>query len=128
DGRRLLVPDALAVGPRADVDGVLEDTGHAAIIFGRTEQYAVRRGDPLAETDPCLRRVGVEVLVVERQVPALDHRAIAIVAAQCAHGARHLAVDAVLPQAADKDGDFVVGHGASPICSLLKRSWNRLVA
>ncbi len=81
DRRRLLVEHALAIGPRADVDRVLEHAGNAAIIFGADEQHAVGRGDLLAEAGPLLGRIAVEVLVVERQVADLDHRAIEIVAA-----------------------------------------------
>ena len=96
DRRRLLVEHALAVRPRADVDRILEHAGNAAIIFGADEQHAVRRADLLAEPHPLLGRVGVEVLVVERQVADLDHRAIEIVAAKPADRSRDLAVDAVL--------------------------------
>ena len=43
DRRRLLVPHALAIGPRADVDRILEHAGDAAIIFGRARTGRRRR-------------------------------------------------------------------------------------
>src|SRR6476620_2674986 len=79
DRTRLLVEHALPVGPRADVDRVLQDSGDATIILGTAEQHAVRLADLLAETGPLLGRIGIEVLVVEREVADLDHRTIEIV-------------------------------------------------
>src|SRR5207249_11579227 len=52
DGRRLLVEHALAVGPRPDVDRVLEHAGASAIIFGAHEQHAVRGPDLVAQAGP----------------------------------------------------------------------------
>ena len=66
-------------------------------------------GDLLPEAHPLCRRIGVEVLVVERQIPDLDHRTVEIVVAQSADRPRDLAVDAALAKAADDDRD-PVGH------------------
>src|SRR6476469_2830772 len=66
DRGRLLIEDALAIRPRADVDRILEHAGNSAVIFGAAEQNAVGIGDLLAEPHPLLGRAGVEVLVVKR--------------------------------------------------------------
>ena len=124
DRRRLLVEHALAVGPRTDIDRVLEHARDAAVIFGAAEQDSVRFGDLLAEADPLLGRVRVEVLVVERQVADLDHRAVEIVGAQGTDRPRDLAVDAPLAKAADDDRDLV-GHGAPPDWCVPNTSWPR---
>src|SRR5205085_10549247 len=73
--------------------------------------------DLLAEAEPLLGRIGVQVLIVERQVADLDHGAVEIVAADSAHRSGHLAVDASFTKAADDDGDSV-GHGAPPFRSI----------
>ena len=85
---------------------------HAAIIFGRAEQDAVGGGDLFAEPGVGRRLFGQRVilLIVEREVADLDHRAVETIVADRANGARHLAVDAVGAKAADEDRDFVVGH------------------
>src|SRR5206468_5202507 len=74
------------------------------------EQHSVRLADLLAEADPLLGRVAVEVLVVERQVADIDHRAIEIVVSKRADRARDLAIDATFAKAADDDRD-TIGHG-----------------
>src|SRR5678815_852828 len=60
----LLVEHALAIGPRADVDRILEHARDAAIVLRAAEQHAIAGRDLLAEARPLLGRVGVEVLVV----------------------------------------------------------------
>src|SRR5258708_30097051 len=63
DSSRLLVPDASAIGPRSDVDRILENTRNRAVIFGRHEQNAMDGADLIAERNPWGRRVPhIEVL------------------------------------------------------------------
>src|SRR6185369_15843203 len=78
----LLVEHALPIGARADIDRILEHARDAAIIFGAAEKDAITRRDLLAEAGPLLGRVAVEILVVERQIADLDHRAVEIFVAQ----------------------------------------------
>src|SRR6476661_5590464 len=110
-----LVPHALPVGTRTDVDRVLQHAWNAAIIFRRHEQNAVGRANLLAKAKILLGLLGkrIEVLVVEGQIADLDHRAVEVVAPQRADRAGDLAVDAAFAKAADDDRDLV-GHGASP--------------
>src|SRR5207342_2240882 len=81
---RLLVPDAPPIGPRADIDRILEYARDAAIIFRSTEQDAVRGTDLLPEADIGLGLLALQVvvLIVQRQVANLDQLAFEVVTAQ----------------------------------------------
>ena len=106
--RRLLRPDAAAVGAGADVDGVLQDAGYRAVVFGRDEQNGVGRGDRFAEPGPGLRRAGrFEVFVVMGQITDFDDIEFEVSGCQPRQLERCLAVDRVLAQAADDHGDLV---------------------
>ena len=112
-----LLPHALAIGPRADVDRILEHAGDRAIIFGRDEQDAVGRGD-LARESASIAAGGLrlEILVVERQVADLDDVAVEPVVGACAQiDLRDLAVDAVLAQRADEIAMLMFVHGLQAI-------------
>src|SRR5215475_1202319 len=56
DPGRLAEKRALAVGARANVDGVLEHAGDRAVVFGGHEQHGVRRLQLFAESQPVGRR------------------------------------------------------------------------
>jgi hypothetical protein len=83
DRRRLLVPHALAIGPRADVDRVLEharerrDYIRACRTGRRRRPRSARGSGPIGSGGS-----GVVILVVERQVADLDDVAVEIVAAK----------------------------------------------
>jgi hypothetical protein len=63
----------LAVGARADVDGVLQHARQRAVVLGGAEQDAVGGADAVAEFGPARRRrVGLVILVVHRQVGDVD--------------------------------------------------------
>jgi hypothetical protein len=66
----------IAAGFWSNIDRVLENARDAAVIFWRDEQHAVRGPDLVAQADPLLGRILVEVLIVERQVADLDDRAL----------------------------------------------------
>ena len=72
DGAGFAIPRALPVGTRTDIQGVLQDAGDGAIIFGRHEEHGVGGFDPFAKLDERGRRALIEVLVVVRQVTDLD--------------------------------------------------------
>src|SRR5712672_490451 len=71
DSGRLLVPDALAIGPRTDIDGVLEHAGHRTVVFGRYEQHAIDGADLIAKPDPGGRWARFEVRIVKGQLSDL---------------------------------------------------------
>src|SRR6478752_10738462 len=62
DADRLAEEGALAIGARADVDGVLQDARDRADIFGRHEQNAVRLLQLFAEREPVGRGRRFKVL------------------------------------------------------------------
>src|SRR4051812_35715725 len=107
DRRRLLVPDALAVRPRSDVDRILENARNAAIIFGRDEEDPVSGTDRVTENGVGGRLVAaVIILVVEREVADLDDSAIKPALLQGAERPGDLAVEAALAKAADYRRDL----------------------
>src|SRR6476469_2419084 len=70
---RLAVPDAASIRPGADIQCILENCRHRAVIFRRDEQHCVSRLDALAERGPCRgRRVDIKILIVKRQLSNLD--------------------------------------------------------
>jgi|HubBroStandDraft_3_1064219.scaffolds.fasta_scaffold102503_3 hypothetical protein len=52
DGGRLAAPCALAIGPRADIQGILERRRDRTIMLRGDEENRVGRLDPLAERRP----------------------------------------------------------------------------
>ena len=66
DADRLAQERALAIGPRSDVNGILQHAGNRTVVFRRDEQDAVRFLQFLAKRQPVGRRCGLEVLVEER--------------------------------------------------------------
>jgi hypothetical protein len=67
-----------------------------------------------------------EILVEQRQVADLDHRAVEIVIPDRAHRPGDLSIDATFAKASDDDPDLVTGHGALPFAG--KRTTLPLVA
>src|ERR1700754_4162048 len=53
---RLAVPDAASIRPGADIQCILENGRHRAVIFRRDEQHGVSGLDALAERGPWRRR------------------------------------------------------------------------
>jgi hypothetical protein len=106
---RLAAPDALAVGTRADVDGVLQHAGDGAVVLWSDEEDGVRRSDLVAEGDPGGGRLAlvVEILVVEGKMANLDDLEAQHFRGQGDKGIGRLAVEGALAQAADDHGDVV---------------------
>jgi hypothetical protein len=46
---RLATPRAFAIGPGADIDGVLQGSGNRSIVFRRNEENGVSSPNPLAK-------------------------------------------------------------------------------
>src|SRR5438445_8955605 len=105
--RRLAAPHALAVRSRADIDRVLEAARDRAVVFRRDEQQRLRTVYALAERRPrCRRRIGFEILVIQRQVADLDNLACERCGCEFNHGFGDAAAISLLAQAADDDGDI----------------------
>ena len=101
----LAAPCAVSVRARADVDRVLEHAGHAAVVLGCHEEHCISLPDARLERRSGSGRIGVVVLVVERQLPDFDDFELERRRRngdQCLGG---LAVEGFLTQAADENGD-----------------------
>src|SRR3954471_15712586 len=109
---RLAVERALAVGPRGDVDGVLQNARDRAIVFRRDEDDAVRLLDLFAKRQPIGRRRALEVLVEERDAGRRDDLELERSRRELGERMSDLQREAVLAQAAG-DRDDIVGHGVS---------------
>ena len=109
NARRLAEETALAIGPRANVDGVLQHARNRAVIFGRTEQYAVRLLQLFAERQPVGRGRRFEILVEKGN--AVQRGDVDLKRARCEFRQRvgDLERKTLLAKAAD-DRDDVVGH------------------
>src|SRR5262249_33849637 len=105
DAARLAVDPVLAVRARGDVDRVLEQARHAAVVFGRDEENAFGAGHPLAEREPFARRSVLEVVVEQRDRADLDDFEPKARRRALDHRLRGLAVPRFLAQAADENGD-----------------------
>src|SRR5450755_17365 len=111
---RLAVPRALAVGTRGDVDRVLEHARHRAVVLRRDEQHRVGLLHAALEILDLLRRVGVEVLVVMRQLADLDDLELQRLRRHGDHRLGHLAIERFLAKAADDDGHVAGGAHDDP--------------
>src|SRR5579859_618386 len=109
DGGGLFAPDAVAIGTRADVDGVLQHAGDGAVVLWSDEEHGVRRSDLVAEGDPGGVRLAlvVEILIVEGEMANLDDLEAQRFRGQGDKGIGRLAVKGALAQAADDHGDVV---------------------
>src|SRR5664279_2000530 len=104
----LAIPHALAVGPGSNVQRVLQDCRHRAVVLRSHEQDCVSGLDPRSEFRPGWRGLSlIVILVVEGQVSdfmdfklqgfgrkryqCLGHLEIACLLAQAAHENRYLA-------------------------------------
>ncbi|GCC49470.1 hypothetical protein chiPu_0033929, partial [Chiloscyllium punctatum] len=114
DADRLADERALAIGPRGDVDRVLQHARDRAVVFRGHEQHAVRLLQLLAEGEPVRRRGPLEVLVEEGN--ALKRRDVELQRSGRELGQRigDLERQALLADAAD-DGDDVIGHSKFPL-------------
>src|SRR5664279_6659011 len=72
DGARFATPSALAIGPRADIDGVFQRGGHRAVMLGRNEKNRVGHLDTFAKRRPFLQRFVIVILIVDRELSYLD--------------------------------------------------------
>src|SRR5438132_13046198 len=97
-GARLTAPCALAIGPRSDIDGVLQRGRHRAVMLGRDEENGVSSPDPLAKLRPCYRRILIIILIVDRQVSDLDEAEFQSLRCHLYERVSHLAIDRIFPQ------------------------------
>ncbi|MDT4873666.1 hypothetical protein FQZ97_1089220 [compost metagenome] len=97
---RLATQATLAVGTRADVDGVFQRCRYRAVVFRRDEQQSVGRAHLLAESAVGCRRGNIDVFVVERQLADLDDVQFEVGWRQVSQCQRDLTVDRCLAQAA----------------------------
>lgn len=111
DAGGLAAPHALAVGARAVVEGILEDAGDGAVVLGGDEDDALCGGDFGLHAQDAGGLLGVVVLVVEREVADFDDLEGEVGGGQRGEGLGKLAVDGILAQAADDDGDLGLTHG-----------------
>ena len=117
DRTRLFRPDALAIGPRADIDGILENARHRSIIFRREEQDRIDRLDAIPERSPRRRRRNllVGIFVIQRQIPDFDDCQFQACRRQRGKGMGREPIIGTGPKAADDDGDVACdSHGLSP--------------
>ncbi|MNC51545.1 hypothetical protein D3C75_1008400 [compost metagenome] len=103
DHRRWLAPPgALPVGPRPHIDGVFQAARHRTVVFRGNEQHRIAAADFVAKTLPGLWRcVGLDVLVVQRQIADLDDPQGKAGRRQFRECAGDLAVVGILAQATD---------------------------
>src|ERR1022692_1117124 len=114
DRARFAVPRAFAVRPRGNIDRVLEDAGHRAVVLWRDEQNSIRLLDATLEILRLLRRIGIEVLVVMRHLADLDDLELQRRRRHRDHRLGHLAVEGFLAQAAYEDRYIADGAHALP--------------
>src|SRR6185503_3053620 len=96
----------------------------AAVVFGRHEQHRVGARAALLERRDLGGRTGLEILVVQRQLPDLDDFELQRRRRQRCDRLCHFAVERFLAQAADDHGDVAgrthgvpfVGWGRPAIC------------
>ena len=105
DRARLAAPCALAIGPRADIDGVFQRGGHRAVMLGRHEKNRVGCPDTFAKRRPFRRWFVIAVLIVDRQLSYLDDAEFQPRGRQLHERVSYLAIDRIFPQAADDHGD-----------------------
>jgi hypothetical protein len=82
----------------------------ATIVFGRDEDDAIRTADAIAESAVgirCARRIGIEILVIERQMAGLDEIEPETFWRERREGQRHLPAGRVAAQAADEHGNIL---------------------
>jgi len=95
------------------VDRVLQHAGNRAVVLGRDEQQALRRGDFALEPLDLRRLVAVVVLVVERQVVDAQMLESEIRRGQVRERQGQLLVVGFLAKAPDDDCDPGPGHGCN---------------
>src|SRR5262249_55464354 len=100
---RFARPRVLTVGTRAYVQRVLQHAWNGAVVFGCNEEDRVCGPDALPQRLPGLGRIGVLILVVERQLPDLDDLELQVIRRQGSKRLGHLTVIGVLAQPTDED-------------------------
>src|SRR5271168_585357 len=101
-------PNALAVGPRAPIDGVFQHRRDRTVMFRRDNQHAVGVADLVLVAHHFGRQVAFVILVVHRQVVDADE----FTGAELYQRLGELAVDRFTAVRADDHGDLGrVGHG-----------------
>ena len=88
----------------------LSTNGIARVVFGRHEQEALRRADPLLHVEHGRRLLRVVVLVVERQLADRHVLEREVRRRELHDRVRQLAIVGVAPKAADDDGDRSAGR------------------
>src|SRR5690606_25016162 len=114
DAGRLALPGALAIRSRAAVEGILQDPRNRAVVLRGEEQHAVAVAHLLLEAAHRLRLVAVVVLVVQGQVADADLVEAPALGREPDHRLGELAVEGLLAEAADDEGDGSVGHVCPP--------------
>ena len=81
-------------------------------MFGSNDQYAVRLGDLVLETDDLGGKAAFMVLIVHRQVVDADQFGVELAGAELDQRQSEFAVDRIAAVGADDDGDLgQSGHG-----------------
>lgn len=108
-GGGLLAPDALAGGPRSNVERVLQCAGDGAIVFGRDEEQSIERCDALPKLDPFGRRIDFAIFAVEREVIECDELELEGWRREADQRVGHFSIVRIFAQTTDEYCNFLHG-------------------
>ncbi len=107
-GGRLLRLCALATGPGAHIDGIIECAGDRTIVFGSDEQHRISTRNVLTKTSPGCRRVCCHyIFIVRRHTLYPDEVQMQIGRCRSDQRFRSFAIDGILAQAANDYSNLV---------------------